>query len=73
MTDRTERPQRAGTPGTLRIGRRALLAGVGVGGLAAATTGATPDRPGEAPAQPDDQPVYRETDHIRQFYARSRF
>jgi hypothetical protein len=58
------------------IGRRALLAGIGAGGVSAAAMAAT----GSTPMLADDQsppsrlePIYRETEHIREFYSRSRF
>lgn len=61
------------------LGRRALLTGIGAGGVsaaAAAMAGSGPAADSQAvPAKTgsNTEPVYRETEHIRAFYARSRF
>ncbi|WP_162912928.1 formate dehydrogenase [Rhodospirillaceae bacterium SYSU D60014] len=77
MVDRQTGRLNGGADGEARgIGRRALLAGIGAGGVTAAAMAAA----GSAPMPTDDQPapsktepVYRETPHIREFYSRSRF
>lgn len=54
--------------------RRRLLAGAPVAGaaaLAAGTGGALVEGREEEPADPRE-PVYRETDHVRAYYARAR-
>ena len=66
---------RAGEGRRARLRRRDMITGTAVGALAAGMVGGAEVSSGESATEPDRDPrrlSYRETEHIRQYYARAR-